>query len=355
MNETTQFLISHGLACLFLVVFVEQMGLPIPAMPWLLTAGALSAAGKFNPFLGITITVVACILGDTFWFYLGRRHGRQVLSLLCRLSLKKDSCVRRTHNVFTQFGLRGLLVSKFVPGLNTVASPFAGMAGVGLNQFVAVDAIGSFAYAACTIGVGYFFSGQVAQIGAAIARFGGDALSALIVLIALYVMFKYWQRRHLLRKLRMARITVADLHQKMEAGENPFIVDPRPTAELNASPTIIRGAVHVELEKLPAYSDKLPRDQDIIVYCSCPNEFTAAHTALLLKKKGFTRIRPLLGGIDAWRRQNYPVDTWSTTATSTATATAPAPAFTPAPVTAVADPKVEILASEIANQPDAPA
>ena len=338
MNETSQFLISHGLTCLFLVVFVEQMGMPIPAMPWLLTAGALSAAGKFNPFWGIVATVVACILGDTFWFYLGRRHGARVLSLLCRLSLKKDSCVRRTHNAFTRYGLRGLLVAKFVPGLNTVASPFAGMAGVGLNQFVAVDMVGSIAYAACTIGVGYFFSAQVAQIGAAIARFGVGALEVLLAVVILYVAFKYWQRQRVLRKLRMARITVADLYQKMEAGENPFILDLRSLAELKANPSIIRGAIHIELDKLTDNSDQLPRDRDIVAYCSCPNEFTAAHTAMVLKKRGFTRIRPLLGGISAWRAQNYPVSAW------------PAGVI----VAAALDSKVEIIDTPVSNQPEIP-
>jgi rhodanese-related sulfurtransferase len=228
-----------------------------------------------------------------------------------------------------------LLVSKFVPGLNTVASPFAGMAGVGLNQFVAVDVIGSLAYAACCIGVGYFFSGQVAQIGAAFAHYGGHALRVLLGLVLLYIVYKFWQRQRLLRKLRMARITVEDLHQRMEAGEKPVILDLRSTAELKANPSIIRGAVHVDLNELAAYRDQLPRDQDIVAYCSCPNEFTAAHTAMLLKKNGFTRIRPLLGGIDAWRRQNYPLSAWPVAAT------APAP-----------DSRIELVENSMENQPN---
>ena len=338
MNESNQFFIGHGLTFLFLVVLVEQMGLPIPAMPWLLAAGALSAAGKFNPLFGITATVIACILGDTFWFYLGRRHGAGVLRWLCRISLQKDSCVRRTQNAFTRFGLRGLLVSKFVPGLNTVASPFAGMAGVTLNQFVVVDAVGSLAYAVCTIGIGYFFSSQVAQVGAAFALFGGDALRVLLCLVLLYIAFKFWRRQRLLRKLRMARITVADLHRKMEAGENPVILDLRSLPELKVDPSIIRGAVYVDPHKLDAYTDQLPRDRDIVMYCTCPNEFTAAHSALLLQKKGFTRLFPLRGGIDAWRRENYPLSTWSA-------GVAP----TPEP-----EVKVELVESAIGKQPDLP-
>ena len=339
MNDSSQFFIGHGLTFLFLVVLVEQMGLPIPAMPWLLAAGALSAAGKFNPLLGVTATVIACILGDTLWFHLGRRHGAHVLSWLCRISLQKDSCVRRTQNAFSRYGLRGLLVSKFVPGLNTVAAPFAGMAGVGLNQFIAVDAIGSLAYATCCIGVGYFFSNQVGQIGAIFAHFGGDALRVLLGLVVLYIAYKYWQRKRLMRKLRMARISVEDLHQRMEAGEKPVILDLRSAAELKADPAIIQGAIHLGWDQVVGYSDQLPRDQDIIAYCSCPNEFTAAHTALQLQKRGITRIRPLLGGIDAWRSRNYPTSIW-TTGTVT--------------LTPDTNTKVEIVANPVSNVPDVP-
>ena len=136
MNETTQFLINHGPPVVFVAVFLEQMGLPLPVIPLLLAAGALSATGKFSPLLGLGITVLACLIADTFWFYLGRYRGHRVLGLLCRISLEPDSCVRRTQNVFTRYGLRGLVVAKFVPGLNTVAPPLAGMAGVQVSRFL---------------------------------------------------------------------------------------------------------------------------------------------------------------------------------------------------------------------------
>src|SRR5438046_2055545 len=135
LNETSQFLIRHGLPLVFAAVFVEQMGLPIPALPLLLAAGTLSAAGKFSLPLGIAATVIACLIPDAFWFYLGRYRGNQVLNFLCRISLEPDSCVRRTQNVFTRYGLRGVVAAKFVPGMSTVAPPLAGMAGVPGGQF----------------------------------------------------------------------------------------------------------------------------------------------------------------------------------------------------------------------------
>ena len=233
MNPTTQFLTTHGLPLIFAAVFVEQIGLPLPALPWLLAAGALSAAGKMSLVSGLALTVLACLLADAVWFYLGRHRGAQVLGLLCRISLEPDSCVRRTQNLFTRYGLRGVLVSKFVPGLGTVVPPLAGMTGVSAARFFLADGVGSALYDGCWICLGYFFSSQIQQIGAALASIGGNALALLLGALALYLAYKYWQRRRLLRELRMARITVEELHRKQEAGEQMLILDLRSNTEVN--------------------------------------------------------------------------------------------------------------------------
>jgi membrane protein DedA with SNARE-associated domain/rhodanese-related sulfurtransferase len=316
-TAANQFFIDHGLPLVFGAVFLEQMGLPFPAVPWLLAAGALSASGKFSLLAGIGVTIIACLGGDVFWFYLGRYRGNQVLGLLCRLSLEPDSCIRRTQNVFTRYGLRGLLVAKFVPGLSTVAPPLAGMSGIGVGRFLLVDAVGSLLYGACFLGFGFFFRNQIEQIIAAMARIGGSALSLLVGLAGLYVAFKYWQRQRLLRELRMARITVDELRRKLDAGEDMVILDLRSSAALEQDPALIRGAIHLSLDDLERRQQEIPRDRDVIVYCSCPNEVTSARVALRLHRKGFTRVRPLLGGIDAWREQNYPMESRSPVAAST--------------------------------------
>ncbi len=308
MSETTQFLIRHGLPLLFAAVFVEQMGLPIPAVPLLLTAGALSAAGKFSLLLGIVLTVVACLIADVSWFYLGRYRGNKVLGFLCRISLEPDSCVRRTQNVFTRYGLRGIVVAKFLPGMSTVAPPLAGMSGVHVGRFLMADGLGSLLYGVAFLCLGYLFSSQIEQIGAAISDIGGSALTLLAALAAIYIAYKYWQRQHLLRELRMARISVDELRRKQEAGEDPVILDLRSSGALEEDPLLIQGAIHLRMEDVEKRRHEFPRDRDIIVYCSCPNEATAARVALLLQKHGFSRVRPLLGGIDAWREQNYPME-----------------------------------------------
>ena len=308
MTEASQFLVEHGALILFASVFLEQLGIPLPAFPWLLAAGALSATGKFSSLLGITITVVACTVADGFWFYLGRYRGNRVLSFLCRVSLEPDSCVRRTQDLFTRYGMRGLVLSKFVPGLSTVAPPLAGMAGVNAGRFFVFDALGSLLYGGCLIALGFLFHNQIEQIAAAISGVGGSTLSLIAAVVVIYIAVKYWRRWRLLRELRMARITVAELRQKQAAGENLVILDLRSNAALEEDPSVIQGAIHLSVDDVENRHHEVPRDRDIIVYCSCPNEVTSARVALLLRRKGITRVRPLLGGIDAWRELNYPLE-----------------------------------------------
>src|ERR1051326_6827785 len=318
MTDTTQFLIKHGLPLVFAAIFVEQLGLPLPAAPWLLAAGALSAAGKFNFLSGLAVTVTACLIADAIWFSLGRHRGNRILGLLCRISLEPDSCVRRTQNLFTKYGLRGVVVAKFLPGMSTVVPPLAAMSGVTAGRFFPADALGAMLYGGCFLGVGYFFSNQIEQIGAAISDIGGSALSLILGVVAVYLAYKFWQRQRLLRELRMARITVDELRQKLDADEDLVIVDLRSSAALQEDPLVIRGAIHVSMDEIEKRQYDLPRDRDIIVYCSCPNEVSSAKVALRLQRKGFTRIRPLLGGIDAWREQRHPMEPHSRIVTDVA-------------------------------------
>jgi len=317
VNETTQFLTRNGLLLVFTIVFVEQLGLPIPALPVLLAAGALAAAGKFNLVLGIFATIGACLAADALWFYIGRFRGIQVLGFLCRISLEPDSCVRRTENAFARYGLRGIVLAKFVPGMSTIAPPLAGMAGVPIGKFLLLDGLGALLYAVSLLWLGYLFSNQIERVSSAISHIGGSALSFVIGISALYIAYKYWQRWRLLRELRMARITVDELRQKLDAGEQPVILDLRSIVELEHDPAVIRGAIHLALGEVEQRRSQFPPDRDIIVYCSCPNEVSAAKVALRLQRSGLTRVRPPLGGIAAWRAGKHPTDTWILRAAST--------------------------------------
>ncbi|HEY1788298.1 MAG TPA: DedA family protein/thiosulfate sulfurtransferase GlpE [Verrucomicrobiae bacterium] len=320
MNDTSRFLVVHGLPIIFGAVFLDQIGVPIPAAPWLLAAGALAAAGQFHWFIALELSVLACLVADFIWFYLGRYRGTQVVSLLCRMSLEPDTCVRKTVNIFTRYGWRGIIVAKFVPGMSTVTPPLAGMAGVRADQFLLVDGLGSLIYSGGFILLGYVFSNQITQIAAALDHYGGGLLTFIIIIVALYIIYKFWDRQRLLRELHTAKITPAELGQMLDAGQPPLILDVRSVLELEQDPAIIRGAIHVAMEDLERRHEEFNRDREIIIYCDCPNEVSSAKTALLLRRKGFSRVRPLLGGIEAWRKGNYPTDVWAKT-TGAATTT----------------------------------
>ncbi|HTD88751.1 MAG TPA: DedA family protein/thiosulfate sulfurtransferase GlpE [Candidatus Binatia bacterium] len=317
MTETLEFLVRHGTLVLFAAVFLEQMGVPLPAAPWLLAAGALSGAGRMNWFTGIIAAVLGSLLADLIWFYLGRHGGQRMLTLLCRISLEPDSCVRRTQNLFTRYGMRGVVVAKFIPGLSTLAPPLAGSSGVSTPRFLFFDGLGSLLYVGCFVLAGVLFSRQLEQVIDALTGLGSRALGVVVGLAALYIGYKYFQRRRLLNELRMARVSVDELRNKQQAGERLTILDLRSRLELEQDPSVISGAFHISPDEIETRHAEIPRDRDIVLYCSCPNEVTSARVALLLRRKGIERVRPLLGGIDAWRERKYPMDQQSVSITST--------------------------------------
>jgi membrane protein DedA with SNARE-associated domain len=297
-----------GPAILFAAEFIEQIGVPLPASPWLLAGGVLIGSGKLNWLAAVAAATFGSLLPDLFWFYLGRHSGHRVLNLLCRISLEPDACVRQTKDLYTRYGAAGLVFAKFVPGLSTLAPPLAGYSGLSTADFLLFDGFSSLLHAGGFILVGFLFRRQLEQILRALAGLGAGALVLLAGSVLLYLGYKYFNRQRLLKQLRMARITVDELRQKQMAGEQPVILDLRSMVELERDPSLISGALHMSLEELQRRNQEIPRDRDIILYCSCPNEVTSARVALQLRQEGVLRVRPLLGGFDAWRKRNYPTE-----------------------------------------------
>lgn len=308
MDQILDNLARHGLLILFAVILVEQMGLPVPGIPFLLTAGVLAGTGKLNIGWLALVSMVASSLADTVWFYLGRKRGNSILKLFCRISLEPDTCVRRTEDVFSRFGMKAVLVGKFVPGVGTVAPPLAGIFGVSLPRFLAYDGAASILYTGCFLLIGYFFSDQLKVVLIALGRMGHWAVVVIGLALVIYIGWKYLERQRVLRELRIARLTVDELRQMQEAGDDIFLVDLRSEVDLQLEPVVIVGATHISPKEIENRHQEIPRDRDIVLYCSCPNEATAARIALLLRRRGITRVRPLLGGIDAWRERKYPLD-----------------------------------------------
>jgi membrane protein DedA with SNARE-associated domain/rhodanese-related sulfurtransferase len=308
MDDVTQFVIRHSSLVLFAAVLAEQVGLPIPAFPLLLAAGALAGAGQISLGMAVGVSVAACLVGDSVWYYLGRYRGRHVLNVLCRISLEPDSCIRRTETFFGRNGMWSLVLANFIPGLSTVTPALAGLFGVSVERFLFYTGLGALLWTVAYIAPGYLFSDQLEQIAAQAARFSGSLIALIAGALALYIAYKYIHRQLLLRKLRIARITADELKRMMDDGHEMMIVDLRQPLDIQADPYTIPGALPMAVEELEQRHHEIPRDRDVILYCACPNEATAARMALLLKKNGITRVRPLAGGVEAWRQRNFPLE-----------------------------------------------
>jgi len=268
MHQAFDFLIRHGHSVLFVWVLIEQLGVPIPAMPLLLAAGALAGTGHLSFFAALLFAVLGALTSDSVWFQLGRHKGIKVLQLLCRISLEPDSCVRRTEGIFSKQGARSLLVAKFLPGLGLVTPPLAGIFRMRFRRFLLFDAIGSTLWAGAFLALGYIFAGQIERVAANLASLGGWLLVLAVGALAAYIAFKFIARQRFLRELRIARITVDELKEKIDAGELVTIVDLRHSMDFEAEPETIPGALHMEAKELEEKSTRLPRDGEVVLYCT---------------------------------------------------------------------------------------
>ena len=268
MHETLEFLSRHGYAVIFAWVCAEQAGVPVPALPMLLAAGALAGAGRMNPVAAAGLAVWGALLSDSLWFTLGRTRGIRVLKLLCRISLEPDSCVRNTQGVFGKYGARTLLVAKFVPGLGAAAAPLAGVVRMPIWRFLLFDLLGASLWASTYVTIGFVFSGQIESVAIKGGRVGAGFLALLALVCAAFIAWKYVRRRRFLAELRQARITPEELRDMMQKGEDVVVVDLRHLLSVEADPELIPGARWIDPDNLRAQSAALPRGHEVVLYCA---------------------------------------------------------------------------------------
>jgi membrane protein DedA with SNARE-associated domain len=268
MNETFQFLARHGYAVILAWVCAEQAGIPVPALPMLLAAGALAGMGRMNPVAAAGLAVLGALLSDGVWYSLGRLRGIRVLKLLCRISLEPDSCVRNTQGVFARYGARSLLVAKFVPGLSAAAAPLAGVVRMPVSRFLLCDALGASLWASAYVTLGFLFSDQLETVAMQGGRLGATFFGLLVAACAGFVAWKYARRHRFLVELRQARITPEELHAKMESGEKVTVVDLRHLLSVEADPELIPGAKWIDPESIDQHTAELARDREVVLYCS---------------------------------------------------------------------------------------
>jgi len=308
MELPTHILLTYGYLLLFLWVLVEQMGIPLPATPVLLAAGGLSAQREISFPLALAVGILACVSADTAWYLIGRRFGHHVLRILCKLSLEPTICVRRTQDSFGRRREITLMIAKFVPGLATLAPPVAGENGMDFDRFLLFDSIGAALWVGALLGAGRLF-GDALKRDPSLLNWVGRFSGALLVLGILgFFVGRLVRRRRFMRTLVKSRLEPEELKRQLDAGEPVFIVDLRHPLELLPDPFTLPGALHLSPEGLAARIHEIPRDRDIILYCTCPSEATAAKTAMTLHKLGIDRVRPLRGGYDEWKRLGYPLD-----------------------------------------------
>jgi membrane protein DedA with SNARE-associated domain/rhodanese-related sulfurtransferase len=308
MELSTHILLTYGYILLFAWVLLEQLGIPLPATPLLLAAGALTAQRELSFPLTLLVGLVAALMADSAWFHVGRRYGNQMLRFLCKLSFEPTVCVRRTQDSFGRRRRVTLIFAKFVPGLATMAAPVAGQYGMGYRQFLLFDAIGGTLWVGALLAIGRFF-GDLLRRNPSLLDWAGRFSGALLLLGILgFFLLRVYRRRMFLKKLIASRLEPEELKKQLDAGEQVYIIDLRHPMELVPDPFTLPGAIHFSPDDLRARGSEIPRDRDIVLFCSCPSEATAAKTAMSLHKLGLERVRPLRGGYDEWKRLGFPLD-----------------------------------------------
>jgi len=302
-------LLVYGYLLLFGWVLVEQLGVPLPATPVLLAAGALSAEHELNFAFALGAGLGAALLADLAWFLVGRHYGSFVLRLLCKLSLEPTTCVRRTESSYSHRHGVTLLYAKFVPGLSILAPPVAGQKGMALRAFLFFDGIGATLWVGSLLGCGRVF-GVALKTNPHLLDMAGRFSGALLVLgIAGFLVGRIVRRRMVLNKLIAARLEPVELKSWLDAGEEVFIVDLRSHDDLKDEPFTLPGALHIAPDTLAKRGKEIPLDRDIVLYCACrPSDGTAVKTATTLQKLGIERVRPLRGGYYEWKRLGFPME-----------------------------------------------
>jgi len=302
MAQLTQMIHTYGVLLVFGVVLLEQIGLPIPAFPILIIAGARAVDQGDNWPLFLAASVLACLISDYFWFRAGKYYGKRILRLLCKISLSPDSCVSQTEDNFMRFGPNSLVVAKFIPGFNTIAPPLAGAMGTSTPRFLWLSVAGALVWSGVGMGLGAWFHNSVDDVIRWFETLGSTALMVIVALLALFVLLKYIERRRNLGAADLPRISPAEVKALLEAGHDPLIVDARSVTARQMEEGI-PGAVFYRDSTPERLMATLDRERHIVVFCSCPNDITAAQVAKEFVKNGFHRARPLGGGLDAWNAQ----------------------------------------------------
>jgi membrane protein DedA with SNARE-associated domain/rhodanese-related sulfurtransferase len=312
MPIAIQFFVHYAYLILFAWVLAEQLGFPIPSIPVLLTAGTLTATHELNPWLAVISVLAACVAADSMWFLLGRRYGGSVLKLLCRFSMEASTCVAKTEGYFSRTGAPTLLFAKFVPGLSTVAPPIAGQLGMPYRRFLLWDIAGSLIWAEAYLLGGRFFGDLIKKSAPLFHIITHYAFLIFILMVFGFIIYRFVKQRKFITAVAAMRLEPTELKTMIDeataqGNTPPFIVDLRHPLDYLPDPRVLPGALRIGPNELTQHQEIIPRDRDVVLYCTCPSEETSAKVAMQLHRFGIYRVRPLRGGFDGWKTLGYPL------------------------------------------------
>lgn len=314
MTWAMHMFLHHAYLVLFGWVLVEQGGLPVPSVPLMVAAGTMSAAHRLHIAYALPLVLLACLIADSGWYWLGRRYGSRVLNMLCRFSLEAATCVTRTQGTVVKRGAFTLLFAKWVPGLSTMAAPIAGQAEIPYSRFVLYDTIGTVLWAGGWLFAGRFFGDVVERSQRAFSTLAHFAGALVLIAVIGVVIYRFAKRQQFLSELRGLRLEPTELMEMIgdaerDGKELPFIVDLRHPLDVLAYPQVVPGALRIAPDDLVRSRELIPRGRDIVLYCTCPSEETSAKIAMELRRLGVRRVRPLRGGLQGWKDAGYPLET----------------------------------------------
>ena len=308
MSSLVSLVVDHGIWLVFAATLAARIGAPVPAAPFLVIAGGLAIGGQVSWIAALVAAIVGNLIGDGLWFWAGRRHGYRVLRLLCRISISPDTCVRQSEAFILRWGGSSLIAAKFVPGVSVVAPPMAGALGMSLAAFVGFETLSATIWAALFLGLGWAFADQIQRVLELLSTLGVAAGAVLCLAAAGYLALRYWRRRLTLQGVGVERVAVEELRALIDAGRAPVIVDVRSDAARSIDERRVPGAIGIELGQILRLAETHPPDTELVLYCNCPNEASAAQAAAQLAARGFTRARALAGGLEAWVASGHEVE-----------------------------------------------
>jgi len=268
LHEALTGLARHGYALLFLWTAAEQLGAPLPAMPILIAAGVLSTTGQLNLASALLAGVIACLIADAAWYIIGKKRGPAVLRFLCKISLEPQTCVRRSSEFISRYGSRSLIFANFIPGISTVAVPLTARSDVSLLSFIVADLFGSLLYVGAYLAAGRLLGDSLDRISVIATSIRSASLIVAFTAAFCILGWRFYQRRSAAHYVKEARISPQEVRELITTGANPYIIDLRHPLDMLADPRIIPGAIRMTPDELTKRHTEIPRDREIILYCT---------------------------------------------------------------------------------------